>query len=323
MIASVAFRNFKALRDASLRLAAFNLVLGPTGSGKTSLIDALLRLRTAAGAAPGNGPPPAHGRMPEINFQFAPPHDAITARLAGHALQVEPADAPGWPALRAAITRIRAFAFDAAAMAAPAPAAAGGELAPDGSNLAAVLAALRDHAPEAFGALDAEFRRIFPEYRALDVQPEPGASLTVALRLAAEDTTVAGADLSQGTLHVLAVLALAFSPAPPSVVCLEEADRGVHPRTLREVRDALYRLSHPAAFGLARPPVQVIATTHSPYLLDLFRDHPDEVVLTHKRGAAAHFERLADRADLPELLQEGPLGDLWFSGILGGVPETE
>ena len=35
----------------------------------------------------------------------------------------------------------------------------------------------------------------------------------------------------------------------------------------------------------------------------------------------AHFERLSDRADVPELLREGSLGDIWLSGILGGVPE--
>jgi hypothetical protein len=90
---------------------------------------------------------------------------------------------------------------------------------------------------------------------------------------------------------------------------------------LREVRDAFYRLSYPAAFGLTRPVVQVIATTHSPYLVDLFRDHPEEIVIAQKHGQASHFERLADRADLTELLQEGSLGDMWFSGVLGGVPD--
>ena len=57
----------------------------------------------------------------------------------------------------------------------------------------------------------------------------------------------------------------------------------MHPRTLREVRDALYRLSYPAAFGMKRGPVQIIATTHSPYLIDLFRDHPEEVVIAQKQ----------------------------------------
>jgi len=117
-------------------------------------------------------------------------------------------------------------------------------------------------------------------------------------------------------------LALAYDPDPPPIVMVEELDRGIHPRLLRDVRDALYRLSYPAERGLAtRAPVQVIVTTHSPYLLDLFRDHPEEVIIADKRGAAATFSRLADRDDLTELLAEGALGDMWFAGVLGGVPD--
>ncbi|MDR1283749.1 MAG: ATPase, partial [Opitutaceae bacterium] len=75
------------------------------------------------------------------------------------------------------------------------------------------------------------------------------------------------------------------------------------------------------AVAAARSPTQVIATTHSPYLLDLFREHPEEVVIAEKHGREAHFFRLSDRADLAELLAGASLGDLWYSGILGGVPE--
>jgi hypothetical protein len=92
---------------------------------------------------------------------------------------------------------------------------------------------------------------------------------------------------------------------------------------LRGVRDVLYRLSFPADYGHDRPPTQVIVTTHSPQLLDLFRDHPEEVIIADKAGRAARFMRLSDRPDLAALLAEGgSLGDLWYSGILGGVPEA-
>ena len=87
------------------------------------------------------------------------------------------------------------------------------------------------------------------------------------------------------------------------------------------VRDALYRLCQPADSGRRREAAQIVATTHSPFLLDLFRDHPEEIVIASKEGRSATFARLGDRPDANEILAEGPLGDLWFSGILGGVPE--
>ena len=61
-------------------------------------------------------------------------------------------------------------------------------------------------------------------------------------------------------------------------------------------------------------------TTHSPLLLDLYRDHPEEIVLAERHGAEAMFSRLIDKPNAQELLGSAPLGDLWYSGILGGVP---
>lgn len=104
------------------------------------------------------------------------------------------------------------------------------------------------------------------------------------------------------------------------MVCLEEPDRGIHPRLYREIQDALYRLAYPASYELNRKPVQVLVTTHSPYLLDLHREHPEEVVIAQKNGTSATFQKLTDREDIEELLSEASLGELWYSGVLGGVP---
>ena len=42
-----------------------------------------------------------------------------------------------------------------------------------------------------------------------------------------------------------------------------------------------------------------------------------------KRGVAATFSRLTDRPDITAMLEDSPLGDMWYSGVLGGVPESE
>jgi predicted ATPase len=121
-------------------------------------------------------------------------------------------------------------------------------------------------------------------------------------------------------LFALALLTIAYLPSPPEIIAIEEPDRGIHPRLLREVRDALYRLAYPNNFDVNRKPVQVIATTHSPYLVDLFRDHPEEVVLAQKDGLDATLTRLTDQPNWEEILRDAQLGELWYSGVLGGVP---
>ena len=344
MIASVQFRHFKALRAANLRLEPFNVVVGPNGSGKTTLIRAFLKLRTLAAqpaASEASGPAPAKGSktatdhrtdvLPRIVFRFTPPDDDLEVHLSSRTedncemLQVRrPATVDGrrhWEEMRARLGGIRVFLFDHYAMAGPVALTEGGELASNGRNFAAVLAGLREREPEAFARLRAEFCRALPDFVGIEPQPAGEGRVELALRLADAQTLITAENASQGALYVLAILTLSFSPRPPTLLCLEETDRGVHPRLLREVRDALYRLSYPESFGEHRAAVQIVATTHSPFLLDLFREHPEEIVIANKRGAAATFERLSERPDVKEILREGSLGDIWYSGILGGVPE--
>ncbi|MEO6569730.1 MAG: AAA family ATPase [Opitutaceae bacterium] len=330
MIASVSFRNFKALRATSLRLGPFNLVIGPNGSGKTSLIQAVLQLRALSKLPPAAGPGErASVELPEVNFKFAPPFDSIQATLGCGSemvcdlLRVQPSSGEAWSTLKNALGRLRSFALDHTAMASSAPRSSGASLTSNGSNLAAVLLWRREKSPADWARLEKEILRLFPEFSGIILADRADDGVELELLLADGSGTVPAANLSQGTLYLLAVLAMAFDPDPPTVLCIEEIDRGIHPRMLREVRDALYRLSYPAGADENRPVVQVIATTQSPYFLDLFRDHPEEIVISQKKGNTAHFERLSDRTDLPELLQEGSLGDMWFSGILGGVPEEE
>jgi predicted ATPase len=141
----------------------------------------------------------------------------------------------------------------------------------------------------------------------------------IALRTKKGGHRIAAGGLSQGTLVALALLTLAYQPNPPSLVGLEEIDRGLHPRLLRHLQDALYRLSYPESCGESRPPIQVLATTHSPYLLDLYREHPEEVVLAQKEGLEVSMTRLTDVEHFQDILGGSPLSEVWYSGVLGGV----
>ncbi len=222
--------------------------------------------------------------------------------------------------LNAKLAGVRIYALHTNAIASSVRLTPDLELEEDGAVLAGVLDRLRDRERERFEALNEDLGRWLPEFdRILFDSPGEGQRAFL-LRTRKGRHALPATNLSQGTLLALTMLTLAYLPDPPPIVCFEEPDRGIHPRLLRHVQDALYRLSYPESVEEVRQPVQVLATTHSPYFLDLFRDHPEEIVIAHKVGQEARFERLSDQPAIAEMLGEAPLGEIWYSGILGGVP---
>jgi len=326
MIKSVQFRNFKVLRDATLPLSRFTLILGPNGSGKSTALQALLAVKNppphSVVATAGLAPTEA---AVEVVIQWGAPHEgalstAVWTPTRGFSLQHQGSDAGD---LNTALNKIRIYALDARAIAAPTQPHPKVELARDGNQLVGILDHLHGLEPERFEALNDELGRWFPEFdKILFDTPAPGHK-SLLLRTRNGHYAIPAADLSQGTLLALTVLTLGYLPDPPSLVGLEEPDRGIHPRLLRQIQDALYRLSYPEDYGEKREPVQVIATTHSPYLLNLYRDYPEEIVIAQKTEEGARFERLSDHPHILEILGDALLGEVWYSGILGGVPAEQ
>ncbi len=327
MIASIDFTNFKVLRSARIELGPFNLIIGPNGSGKTSVLLALQRLRQFAARPPVFGPAPAGQQAAGglLRFRFNAPFADLEALLecapdgSGRILRVAgPGDLPlRWAQLLSRLTTLRVVALDQAALARPSPAGAPILLGDDGTNLPAALDRLQREEPATHAAIAAEFRRILPEYRAIGAVAAADGTRRLSAEIEGEARRLGAEDLSQGTLVLIGLLVLTQVHPRPAILCLEEIDRGIHPRLLREIRDLLYRMTAPEGDA---PASQILTTTHSPYLLDLFRDQLEEVIVAQKRGAEATFERLSDREDLRDAIGSASLGDLWYSGILGGIP---
>jgi len=168
-------------------------------------------------------------------------------------------------------------------------------LAPDGSNIAQYLLSLRDESSEAFEGLIDAMRVVLPY--ATDLQPQITRELerSVYLRLVEQKFEVLGRMLSTGTLRVLALLALFRHPRAPPLVFIEELENGLDPRTLAlvvsEIRSAVLSGRQ-----------QVIATTHSPYLLDLL--DLSHLILVERVEGTPVFYRPADDAELSKWASE-------------------
>jgi predicted ATPase len=330
MIKSIHFQNFKALRDAMLPLGPFTLIVGPNGSGKSTAMQALRFASDPSSIGYDEivsaGVTFENDGVVEVEITWIEKNRKATI-VSGRERRRSfgPSQKDGGPStevLEKQLAGFRVFSFDATALATPVQTHRNAELGPDGSNLAAVLSGLSGREPERFDSLNKELQRWLPEFdRIVFDVPNPG-QIEFLLRTRLGRHLYHARDLSHGTLFALAYLTLAYLPNPPSIVCFEEPDRGIHPRLLNEIREGMYRLSYPKDFGEKREPVQVIATTHSPYLLDLYKEHPDEIVIAHKDQNGVHFERLSDKPHIGELLEGAPLGDIWYSGVLGGVPSS-
>jgi predicted ATPase len=336
MFESIQFHNFKVLKDTVLPLGPFTLLVGPNGSGKSTALQAFQHVINPhisgyAGAASADVRLSENAQV-EVFLKWAAPRGfAVKATLM---LRQHPTvqwfDSAGGN-LSDVLTRnrlehelgqVRIYSFEPVQLYAGVTLQPNMQLAPNGAGLAGVLDQLRDTDPERFEALNRELGRLMPEFDRILFETPSNQARAFALRSRKGRHAIPAHHLSHGTLLALALLTLAHLPSPPPFIGLEDPDRCIHPRLLRDVRDAIYRLCYPEDYHEDRPAVQVVATTHSPYFLDLFKDHPEEVVIAQKDGLQATFERLVDRPDIREILADAPLGEVWYSGVLGGVPSN-
>jgi predicted ATPase len=342
MIQSIHFKNFKALRDATLPLGPFTLIVGPNGSGKSTAMQAFSFVQHPSHYNYGKIVTAGLPQPRDVEIQLTHDlNDYLTGSPTSAVLhhpdwqdedpQPPDDDEPRWhdeegvnhpSPLERALNSFRMYSFDAKRIAQSVQIDTKPELSQDGFGLANVLDDLSDQDPERWKALNAELNRWLPEFDHITFERPSNSTKIFQLRTAVGHHKYSAHDLSQGTLFAVALLTLAHLREPPAIVCFEEPDHGIHPRLLMDIRDAMYRLAFPEDYGEKRPPVQVIATTHSPYLLDLYKEHPEQIVIAHKDDEGAHFERLSDKPHIAELLEGAPLGDIWFSGILGGVPAS-
>jgi predicted ATPase len=230
--------------------------------------------------------------------------------------KLSPADGGEWvEALADLFASFRVFDVDVPAVRRPSQEQVSDRLSNDASNLAPFLSYLAQEHGERFAALHRDARAFIPGLDSLEFTPIGGAGHGLVLNLV--EAGLRGStqlqEASYGSIRALALLALLYDPSPPRLTCIEEIDHGLHPHILDRLVELLRQASERTQFLIA---------THSPALVN--RLTPDELIVCERGNDAASRIPAIDpetvRAMERELHGEIGLGELWFSGALGGCP---
>jgi predicted ATPase len=184
-------------------------------------------------------------------------------------------------------------------------------IAPDGQNLIPVLHTLYTGSREFKRSLDAAMRAAFgSDYEELVFPPAADQRVQLRLRWRSLKTEQSAANLSDGTLRFLLLIAIFASPNPGELIALDEPETGLHPSMLPIVAEL-------AAEAAQR--TQVILSTHSADLLDAFSEMalPTTTVVNSTEGET----RLSvlDGEELRRWTEQYRLGALMRSGELEGM----
>lgn len=194
------------------------------------------------------------------------------------------------------------------------------EIGQSGEHLASVLGHLKDTNREAFEKLVRRLRRLFPTLSDITVSGGGWGWRTIRLHEGDGHPVVFNSQqMSDGVLRSLAVTSLLYLDRIPTVITFEEPEDGVHPQLIREVVQILRELTQ-----RKRPNrCQVFMTTHSPYVLDEFFDHPEAVYCMDRPRpqAGASIVRLSENRQLNVAREtfKQSLGEAWTSGLLGAT----
>lgn len=199
----------------------------------------------------------------------------------------------------------------------------------DGSNMVAFLDFLKDEHKNLYRNLEQDLSKCIPEFIDINLKtvtsPDNDKRSYKKWGLGNEVDKYWSDTLSEGILYFLALLCIVHQPNPPKLLLLEEPEKGIHPRRIKEVIDFIFQLTEDKD-------IQVIMTTHSERVLDEFEDIPEAVFIFDKDEEGATqvknllkdviepSDKLMEENNVPKIKFTKSLSSHWITGFIGGVP---
>lgn len=180
----------------------------------------------------------------------------------------------------------------------------------DGQNLLPVLHTLYTNDREFKNEINVAMRAAFgSDFEELIFAPAADQHIQLRIRWKSLQREQSAADMSDGTLRFLFLLAVLASPEAAPLIAIDEPETGLHPSMLPIVAEY-------AAEAARR--TQVIFSTHSPQFLDAFGRTKLTTTVVGWEDGETKLKTFTE-PDLREWLKEYSLGNLYLSGGLEGM----
>ncbi|MBO0939515.1 AAA family ATPase [Fibrella sp. HMF5335] len=364
MLKRVSIQNFKSLKDVTLDLQKVNLLIGPNNSGKTNFLKALEFFNKVVLQNP------SLSEHQTLSYSFLRSSSYISLELTysrdnesilfGRRISFQNNDDkqsyqtiikdgieisrdnngyPGISYLRRQFGNFLIYKPDPNKLTVPGPVGKETETVNyDASDLVNFLdLMLGKYRRTTFSQIEKDLQKCIPEFTEINLDNsnvtedlikfhgKDKAFKRIGLTNEKQNVTYWADELSEGTLYFLALLCIINQPNPPKLLLLEEPEKGIHPRRIEEIINFI--------FGLAEEKdIQVIMTTHSPIVVDMFKDMPESVFVFDKDDeGATHVKNLQKDIIEPETAESerlgidppqylNGLGQAWKVGLIGGVP---
>ena len=374
MLGSIRLQNWKGHRDTTAPLEKLTVLVGPNGTGKSTVLDgvhllgrmvngepldkvykgrhapALIRRRDAVGASllQANGVVRQQEFSVSVGFTFTqsdvPRHDEeqdaqpqseskLQWSVEGgdpegrrewfdwspEAEQEEQVFFPEW------LGSLACYRLNAAVIGAP---ASSKDRMPkvlfDGRDTAVALKAIKLGYDERWAIILDRLRKVVDNVVTVGVEQVSGLVGSVSSPSDGETNVsgewyriifdfkgakrVPGFAASEGTLVTLALITILSSPNHPNLILLDDIERGLHPTAQMELVRQLRALLDLDEMR----DVQILATTHSPYILDPL-DFEQVFVFALDSDGSTAVKRLSEHPDAERLRGTMSAGELWSS----------
>jgi predicted ATPase len=168
------------------------------------------------------------------------------------------------------------------------------QLDEDCGNLSAILHYLMTEHRQIFDDLELLLRGIVPGFDYITVKARGGPGEVIAFwKEHGVNGELSLADLSDGTLRLLCWLVLCLHPYPPSLICVDEPDQGIHPRALAVLA---------GMFRKASQRTQVLLATHDSYFMTQFE--LNNIAIMRKEQGSIDFVKPANSQVILDLLED-------------------